>query len=168
MNRRTVIGAGTLSLLPLDLRAQAVTDPEEFEQRITDLENRVTVIEQKLDELLGGNEDPEETEPVTLSETESQDEITLQGNGTALTDPVSLAEGMYRIEFTLSVDNGFGDTFYVSVAGSNDFDDQMFLFQFFEGDGEHTVSGSWEAKEDGEYAFDITCMSAWEMTISPL
>jgi hypothetical protein len=75
--------------------------------------------------------------------------------------------GPYRVQALVTVDTGFGDAFSVEVAGSDSWEDMLFI-QYMEGDGEHEVSTNWTARRDGEYAFQIDCMSQWELTFEAM
>ena len=165
--RRALLGAGASALLPLPVLAQDGTVPEEWEERFAALEERVATIESRLDELLGEEDAPTDQAAEDQTRANSGDVIRFTGNGTTLTPPTAMTAGMYRVQTMVTVDNGFGDVFNVAVAGSNDFDDQIF-FEFFEDNGEHEVSTSWTAKRDGEYAFQVDSMSGWELTFEPM
>jgi hypothetical protein len=164
--RRAILGVGGTALLPLPVLAQDGTVPAEWEERFTALEERIAAIELKLDEPLG-EETPAEQTTEDQAMSNSVDVIRLSGNGTTLTEPTALAARIYRVEATVTVDNGFGDVFNVAVAGSNDFHDQIFI-EFFEGNGEHEVSTSWTADREGDYSFQVDSMSGWELTFEAM
>lgn len=75
--------------------------------------------------------------------------------------------GLYRVGAIVYVTNGFGDFFGLTVAGSNDWDDEIF-FEFFDEDGDHEISTSWTAKSEGEFAFQIDCTSDWELILEAM
>ena len=162
MNRRVLFGIGGTALLPLPALAQDGTVPPEWEERFAALEERVTAIESRLDELIGQETPPSDAAVEIQSESGSGEAIRFTGTGTTLTDVVAMKAGLYRVQATVTVDNGFGDIFGVEVAGSNDYQDSLF-YEIFEDNGEHEISTSWTAKRDGEYAFQIDCTSDWEL-----
>ena len=167
MNRRALFGIGGTALLPLPALAQDGTVPPEWEERFAALEERVAAIELRLDELLGQETAPSDPAAESQSEARSGEAIRFSGSGTTLTDVVAMKAGLYRVQAIVTVDNGFGDIFGVEVAGSNDYQDSLF-YEFFEDNGEHEVSTSWTAKREGEYAFQIDCTSAWELTFEAM
>lgn len=67
----------------------------------------------------------------------------------------------------VTVNTGFGDAFILDVAGSDSWEDTLFI-EYLEGDGIHEVSTNWTARRDGEYAFQIDCMSGWELTFEAM
>jgi hypothetical protein len=165
--RRALLGAGASALLPLPVLAQDGTVPEEWEERFAALEERVAAIELRLEELLGEEDAPTEQAAEDQTRSSSGDVIRFSGTGTTLTEVVSMSAGPYRVQALVNVTNGFGDVFSVDVAGSNDWQDSIFI-EFFEGNGEQEVSTNWTAKRDGDYAFQVDCMSAWELTFESM
>lgn len=167
MNRRALFGVGGTALLPLPVLAQDGSIPEEWEERFAALEERVAAIEKNLDALSG--EDAPEVGETTEEQAQppTGDIVRFTGSGTTLTDVVSMNAGLYRVTATVNVDTGFGDAFIVNVAGSNDWEDSIFI-KYLEDDGEHEVSTNWTAMRDGEYAFQVDCMSDWEVTFEEM
>lgn len=167
MNRRALFGIGGTALLPLPALAQDGTVPPEWEERFAALEERVTAIEQRLDALTSDDA----PEPTKLAEQQDQTAssgiMRLSGSGTTMTELVSMEAGLYRVEATVTIDTGYGDAFMVQVAGSNDWQDSIFI-EFLEGDGIHEVSTNWTARQNGDYAFQIDCMSEWELTFEAM
>lgn len=171
ISRRLLFGSGGAALLPSAALVQSLDAPvpttlEELAQRVVDLENRVADLETNAG--LNTTGDAESVDEVEVStEEESGVSLSISGVGTTLSDPLYLEEGMYRVEATISVANGIGDVFNLEVAGSNDFDDWIFM-EFAEGNGDFEYSSNWSAKRSEEYFFQVECMSSWTVNFVKL
>ncbi len=157
MNRRSFIGGlTTFSVGALALGMQSV------EERVDDLERRVNDLDQRVAAL----ESPSgESQPSTDQAKEGTQSVS--GQGVAVSDPVGLQAGRYRVNATVDVTSGF-DGFAVTMHAPNG-DTELLFNELIDQSGTWEGSSIYQATVGGDHFFQVeNTSSAWTLTIAPI